>query len=174
MRSAMNDISNDTLCDIFALLEPGPEIVRRLDKWGSPYNSQKAHTVLWLASQGTTGEGAYSRKKGNSSGRTCYNRILNPGILIWIASVLGADEQTIERATAEAVEAEKTNYRKRCSAFRSVISFDDVLELLHRPDEWKYDVRMLGLYSMGEDRFPHIVDGMEDELEKRFFEEAEE
>jgi hypothetical protein len=35
-------------------------------------------------------------------------------MLIWMAAVLGADEEKIEQATAAAIEAEKINYRKRC------------------------------------------------------------
>ena len=95
-----------TFCKVFEVLTPFPDVVQRLDKWGSPYKSQKAHVVNWFASQKTTGSGAYTRQAGNNSARTCYNRLLNPGMLIWMASVLGADEEKIEQATAAAVEAE--------------------------------------------------------------------
>jgi hypothetical protein len=139
----MNDIDVVALADLFAPLEPFPEAVKRLDRWGAGrYYSQKAHCIGWLLSQPTTGSGAYTRREPNHSGRVCYNRILNPGMLIWMAAVLGADYGTIERATAAAIRAEAVDYRGRCNAFRSVISFDDLLRLMADPVRWKCDRRL--------------------------------
>lgn len=135
----MDDISLDAICAIFGQLEPEPEIVQRLDRWGCRYESQKAHALDWFSSQATLGGGAYSRDRPNTSARACYNRLLNPGMLIWIAAALGADDETIERATNAAIDAERVNYRKRCGAFRAVISFDDVLDMIRQPERWRLD-----------------------------------
>jgi len=157
----MLDMDISAFCDVFSVLEPFPEAVQKLDKWGSPYKSQKAHVLDWFATQDTTGGGAYTRQKGNRSARTCYNRLLNPGMLIWMAAVLGADEREIEQATRAAIEAEKNNYRKRCTAFREVFPFDEILRLMEAPECWQYDPAMAGLYIIGGDKLPHPKRGKE-------------
>ncbi len=153
------DMDLSEFCKVLNVLEPFPDAVRRLDKWGSPYKSQKAHVLIWFASQNTTGGGAYTRLKGNSSARTCYNRLLNPGMLVWMAAVLGADERDIERATAAAIEAEKINYRKRCAAFREIFTFDDILRLMDMPGRWQFDPALDGLYSIDEKNQPNPIRG---------------
>ena len=157
----MTDLDISVFFDVFSILEPFPEAVLKFDKWGSPYKSQKAHVLDWFASQDTTGGGTYTRQKGTRSARTCYNRLLNPGMLIWMAAVLGADECEIERATQAAIEAEKINYRKRCTAFREVFPFDEILRLMEIPERWQYDPALAGLYIIGSDKLPHPKRGKE-------------
>lgn len=139
----MNDIDVLALADLLAPMPHFPEAVRRLDRWGpGQYHSQKAHWIGWLMSQPTTGSGAYTRREPNHSGRVCYNRILNPGMLIWLATVLGVSMSRIEQATAAAIQAEAVDYRGRCNAFRAVIPFDDLLELMESPGRWRCDRRL--------------------------------
>ena len=157
----ISDVDITTFCTVFNVLEPFPEAVLKLDKWGSPYKSQKAHVLDWFASQDTTGGGAYTRQKGNRSAKTCYNRLLNPGMLIWMAAVLGADECEIERERQAAIEAERINYRKRCTAFREVFPFDEILRLMEAPEHWQYDPALAGLYIIGGDKLPHPKKGKE-------------
>ena len=167
------DMDVITFCKVFEVLAPFPDIVQRLDKWGSPYKSQKAHVVNWFASQKTTGSGAYTRQAGNNSARTCYNRLLNPGMLIWMAAVLGADEGKIEEATAAAIEAEKINYRKRCTAFRELFPFEEIVRLMEKSDRWQYDLALTGLYSVGTDNIPRPVKGKERQCRRILREELD-
>ena len=172
-QETMDDMDVITFCKVFEVLTPFPDAVQNLDKWGSPYKSQKAHVVNWFASQKTTGSGAYTRQVGNSSARTCYNRLLNPGMLIWMAAVLGADEGKIEHATAAAIEAEKINYRKRCTAFRELFPFEEILRLIGKPEHWQYDPALTGLYSAGADNIPHPVKVKERQYRRILREELE-
>ena len=80
-------------------------------------------------------------------------------MLIWMAAVLGADEGKIEQATAAAIEAEKINYRKRCTAFRELFPFEEIMRLMENPDHWQYDPALAGLYSVGADNIPRPVKG---------------
>lgn len=160
------DISCSALCELLAPLEKEPEAVRRLDRWGTKsYNSQKAHVIVWLSLQGTTGSGSYTRNKGNDSGRACYNRILNPGMLIWIAAVLGVDQARIEEAAEAARKAESVNYRTRCSAFRSVIPFDTLLDQMELPDKWLVDPELGALCELAEDGILAPAPGKEAEFD---------
>ena len=169
----MQDMDVTTFCRVFEVLTPFPDTVQRLDKWGSPYKSQKAHVVNWFASQKTTGSGAYTRQAGNNSARTCYNRLLNPGMLIWMAAVLGADEGKIEQATTAAIEAEKINYRKRCTAFREMFPFEEIVRLMEKPNHWQYDPALEGLYAVGADNIPRPVKGKERQYRRILREELD-
>ena len=75
-RSITRDMDINTFCAVFNVLEPFPAAVQKLDKWGSPYKSQKAHVIDWFSTQDTTGGGAYTRQNGNRSAKACYNRLL--------------------------------------------------------------------------------------------------
>ena len=158
-------------CDVVSVLDPCPPIVARLDIWGTQYISQKAHVFGWFADQDTLGYGAYSRQQGNTSVRRAYNRLLNPGMLIWIAGALGADEGLIEKAAEAAIEAEKQDYRKRCAAFRAVIPFDTVSELLKHPEKWVFNPAMESVCSM-DGNLP-IIEGNQDDKYFEILEEEE-
>ena len=172
-RSIARDMDINTFCAVFNVLEPFPAAVQKLDKWGSPYKSQKAHVIDWFSTQDTTGGGAYTRQNGNRSAKACYNRLLNPGMLIWMAVVLGADKGKIEQATTAAIEAEKINYRKRCTAFRELFPFEEILRLIGKPEHWQYDPALTGLYSAGADNIPHPVKGKERQYRRILREELE-
>ncbi|MBQ3286599.1 MAG: hypothetical protein IJH45_01455 [Firmicutes bacterium] len=148
----MNDIDVETFADLMLFLDPCPDASRKYDTPGSMYTCQKAHMIAWFASQTGTGEGSFTRNKGNNSARTCYNRLLNAGALVWIADAFGADGKLIEQAAKKAEEAK--NYRSRCSAFRSVIPFDSIIELLLRPQGWRYDQALLPFMEFDADGYP--------------------
>lgn len=156
----MNDLNVGEMAMHMSFLEAKPPITKALDKWKSDFSSQKEHMVRWLLKQPMSDANAkafsYTRKVGNTSTRTMYNRFMNPGGLLWMAEVFGADESELEQAVREAISAEKDNYRKRCIAFRNVIPFDKIMELFSKPDKWLYDDRVLSLLWFDDDGFPHI------------------
>lgn len=136
----MNDLAVDKFAAILEYLDPMPEITKALDKWGvKHYPNQKAHMILWFLSQEGTGGKGYTRNKGNSSSMEAYNRLLNPGALIWMVDALGEDPAVIRQAADAATEAEKVNYRGRCAAFREVIPWARIDELIHDPSGWRID-----------------------------------
>ena len=136
----VNDLSVDKFAAILEYLDPMPDATKALDRWGvKHYPNQKAHMILWLLSQEGTGGKGYTRKEGNSSSQEAYNRLLNPGALIWMADALGEAPEAIQNATEAAIAAEKINYRGRCSAFRELIPWARIDELIHDPAGWKID-----------------------------------
>ena len=74
----MIEISVDDLAKYLSYLDPYPPLTKELDQWGSRYSSQKIHMCIWINGQKYTGEGAYSREKGNTKASAMYNRFLNP------------------------------------------------------------------------------------------------
>ena len=137
------DIHVSEMADILSQLAPMPPVTKALDAWGTVARDQKGHMIGWLVAQNSQGFGAYTRSKGNESARTAYNRFLNPGGLLWIAEVLGETETNLRKAVEAAKEAERINYRSRCTAFRKIIPFDRIMELLNQPERWIYDKGIL-------------------------------
>ncbi len=133
------DIHVLEMIDILSLLDPLPPVTKALDAWGTVARDQKDHMISWLATQNSQGYGAYTRIKGNESTRTAYNRFLNPGGLLWIAEALGESEEKLREAVEAAREAGKINYRSSCAAFRKIIPFTRIMELLEQPEGWIYD-----------------------------------
>ena len=148
----MNDISVEDFADVLCLLEPVPETGSK-KVW---YKSQKQHMVFWFQEQTTTGSGNYTRDAANYSARTCYTRLLNARALHWVAYALGENTDTLQAATA-AVDAE-SNYRKQCSAFRSVIPFARILTLLDNPKGWRLDADLLPYLSFDDEGYPVIIE----------------
>ena len=142
----MEDIHVEKMVDYLVFLDPMPPITKELDKWGSRYQSQKVHMCLWLEWQLEVYHGAYGREKPNSSTKTTYNRFQNPGGLLWMAEVLGEEEETLRKAVAAAVEAQekaaKYDGKSRCKAFREVIPWERIGELLDQPEKWHIDPAM--------------------------------
>ncbi len=171
---SQNDIHVHDLMEIHSFMQPMPPVTAKRDQWGSEYRSQKGHMVCWLMAQ-TDGDGggkpfSYTRKVGNESGRTAYNRFLNPGGLLWVAEVLGETDETLIRAAEAAAGAEKANYRSRCAAFRKVIPFDRILELLDNSEGWLYDPRLYPMLTFDEKKQPF----MKEECEEQFMDILEE
>ena len=153
----MNDLHVLEFARYLSYLEPFPPITKELDKWGSRYPSQKIHLCEWLEWQTHTHKGAYGRDRPNESAQTMYNRFLNPGGLLWLAEALGEQENTLRKAAANAIEAEKYNYRFRCVAFRNVIPWDRIMELFMYCDKWRYDSELKKLIVFNtETRLPEI------------------
>lgn len=144
----MHDIHVLEFAKYLSFLEPEPPLTKELDIWGCNQPSQKIHIFDWLEQQTQVSGGAYGRTVPNVSSKYMYNHFLNPGGLIWIADVLGESEDRLRNATAAAIEAEKINYRGRCSAFRKVISWDRIMELFSDTGKWRYDEKMLPLITI--------------------------
>ena len=161
------DLNIYDMIEIMSFLEPNPPITKALDKWGTVGTDQKGHMLGWCSAQPTKGKGAYSRSKGNESTRIMYNRFLNPGGLLWMAEALGAKEQTLRQAVDAAIAAEKTDYRNRCKAFREVISFDDIVDLINEPQGWLIDERIVPLLDFDDETGqPYLKEECEDALEE--------
>ena len=90
-----------------------------------------------------------------------------------MAAVLGADEGKIEKATAAAIEAEKINYRKRCTAFRELFPFEEIMRLMEKPEQWQYDPALTGLCAVGADHIPRPIKGKERQYRRILREELE-
>ena len=121
-------------------LEAKPRLTTELDEWGTRYYpDQKRHTIAMCDWQEV-------KDRPNHSTLVMWGNLKNAGILLWIADVLGEDEARIREAVREAQRA-KTGERRRdcilqCSAFRRVIPFTRICELLESPDGWRYEKRM--------------------------------
>ena len=161
------DIHVHDMMEILSFMQPMPPVTVKKDQWGSTYPSQKEHMMDWLLGQTDETDNpvpfTYTRKVSNESGRTAYNRFLNPGGLLWVAEVLGESEETLTKAAQAAAEAEKVNYRSRCAAFRKVISFDRIMELLDKPEGWLYDPRIYPMLVFDENGQPFVKEEYEDQ-----------
>lgn len=147
LTSNISDIDIMEMVRVFTYLDPKPEIAMRLDRWGvRHYPHQKAHCMEWFTSQAQghrIGRGEVREVETNQSGRLCYNRLKNTGMLVWISSVFGVDESLIEKAvTATAPYQKRTELQASSIAFRKVIPFDTIIEGYNNPSKWKYDPAM--------------------------------
>lgn len=143
----MNDIEITELVRVFMYLDPKPDIAMRLDRWGTRhYPHQKAHCMEWFTSQAQgyrIGKGEVREAEPNRSGRLCYNRLKNTGMLVWISSVFGIDDSLLEKAvTATASYQKRTELQAASIAFRKVIPFDTIIAGYNNPSRWKYDPAM--------------------------------
>ena len=174
------DIDGLDCARYFSLLEPMPPVTAELDKWLPKryYKSQKIHMMRWLRGQLEVHGGAYGRRMANHSTKVMYNRFQNPGGLLWMAEVLGEDEDTLRRAVAAAVEAEKVaakgDAKSRCAAFRKVIPWERIAELLNDWNSWRFDPRMEPLIVI-DDRteYPAIAPGKRKKYQAALIDEAQ-
>ena len=91
------------------------------------YDSQKQHLLGWLGDYG--GAGAYGRTKPGQDARFFYNHFRCPEGLMWLAEALGEDSTTVT-AAIDAVRSASPNQSSRCGAFRRVIGWDRIAELV--------------------------------------------
>ena len=98
----------------------------------------------------------YTRATANTSARVTYNRFLNDLGLLWLAETLGEEEATLRRAADAALEMQQINWRNRCFAFRDVIPWERVMELVARPEGWMYDQAMMPYICFDETGWPAI------------------
>ena len=132
-------------------LDPHPDATKRLDKWGCQWASQKIHCEYWFTEQGQGIGKAGADVAPNHSSRLTYNRIQNTGMLVWLADAFGADESLI---TESVLQTMGIRLMKSCStAFRKVIPFDTLLELIRHPQSWRYDPAMMEFLVFGEDGY---------------------
>lgn len=153
------DMDIEMFADTLCVLEPDTPYVQAQDIWGSPYWSQKAHMVRWCRDQvNARGKGPYSRSKPNHSARTMYNRFNNPGGLIWMAEALGETREALREATTAVLLMEETNKRARCNAFRAVIPWERIMELLENPSGWRLDPALMPFESFDDKGYPVVGD----------------
>ena len=133
------DISVIKLAAIFEYLDPFPPVTVELAPPTKRRPNQKAHMYWWFASQQTTGRGNYSRIQGNSSAKSTYNRLQTVPGLLWIAEALGEEPEALRKAFSKALLFEKANSQGRCAAFREVIPWERIAELIHNPGGWMID-----------------------------------
>ncbi|AKV55168.1 hypothetical protein BACT_0608 [Bifidobacterium actinocoloniiforme DSM 22766] len=90
--------------------------------------TEREHMVAWFRCNSTKGSGSYTRIKPNMSAKRCYNRLMNPASLLWIAEAAGINGEIVEKAFNAAMEA--GDYRRACSAIRRIISWEMIYEKL--------------------------------------------
>lgn len=154
----MTDMDVLDFADMLTLFDPDPNLTVECDIWGSPYNTQKTHMVLWCRDQvNARGKGPYGRTKSNHSAKTMYNRFNNPGGLLWMAEVLGEEEWRLRRALDRTIAEESVNKRGRCNAFRAVIPWERIMELMSHPERWILDPALMP-FEFNDHGFPVITD----------------
>lgn len=94
---------------------------------GVNYDFEQLHMCDWFSSQITNGSGQYSRADVNTSARTAYNRLRNPRSLLWIAVIMGVDQNTL-RAAVKEMHDKKTDAAK-CGVVRKHVPFDAIHSL---------------------------------------------
>ena len=173
----MEDIEVSKCSAYLSFLDPMPPVTKELDKWGSRYQSQKIHMVRWLDWQLEVYHGKYGREKSNSSTKTTYNRFQNPGGLLWMAEVLGEKEDKLREAVAAAIAAEKVakkyDGKSRCAAFRAVIPWERIGELLDQPEKWRIDPAMEHIIVyMKRKKYPKVKPGCTSEFDRIIWQEG--
>jgi hypothetical protein len=98
--------------------------LRRPDHWAG---RQKDHWLGWLKDY--RGAGYYGRKSWDVPAKTVFNRVVNPGLLLWLGEVVGIPTPIVRRAAADALKA-GTTMMAQSGAIRRVISWEMVEERL--------------------------------------------
>lgn len=125
-----DDINVLDLADCFACAHVDPDYIKQaefLDTIGITYEYDQPHMVCWFSAQITLGSGNYSRTVPNYSSKLTYNRLNNPYSLLWIATVLGEDFDTIRKVSDEMNQ--KKNLAAMSGIVRKNIPFSRILEL---------------------------------------------
>lgn len=122
-----DDIDTVDFAMLLAQVPWQPEKKEWLDRLGINYDYNQYLSVTWFASQITLGSGHYSRRVPNHSAKTTYNRLLNPYALLWVASVLGEDDELIE-LILQSVKLEKTA-PEQSKLVRDNIPFSRIAEM---------------------------------------------
>ena len=103
--------------------------------------TEREHMRNWFNQNNMTGTGPYSRKVGNTGGRTCYQRLLNAASLLWIAEASGVDESTVIKAYNAAAAA--GDYRRACGAIRRIIPWETIYSALTSTGKIEVEKRSL-------------------------------
>ena len=91
------------------------------------YRSQKEHLEGWL--ERYDGPGAYGRRNPGQDARFFYNHFKCAPGLMWLAEALGENPDRMAEAIA-AVRAAGLNLASQCGAFRRVVSWERITELI--------------------------------------------
>lgn len=131
----MRDIKIGDFRRIITFLERKPRLTTELDRWGTRYYpEQRSHTIAMCDWQEV-------KERPNYSTWVMWGNLKNPGILLWVADVLGEDEDRIRQACQEAAWAHTGIKKRDCilesNAFRRVIPWARIMELLDHPEKWR-------------------------------------
>ncbi|WP_238419491.1 hypothetical protein [Gordonia sp. 'Campus'] len=101
------------------------------------YSSQQEHLAGWLSEY--NGPGAYNRANPSTSSKHFYNHFRCAPGLVWLAEALGEDELVL-RAGVESLRSAGPNPSSQCAAFRRVVPWARIMELLAlQPEELQLD-----------------------------------
>lgn len=95
------------------------------------YTSQKDHLLGWLGDYDTAG--AYARRNPGQDAKFFYTRFQCVQGLLWLAEALGEEEATLRRAIL-AVDAAGRNSAAQCGAFRRVVPWSRIEELIRHSE----------------------------------------
>ncbi|GAB03959.1 hypothetical protein GII30_15520 [Gordonia amarae] len=93
----------------------------------APYSSQREHIAGWLEEY--SGRGYYNRQKPTTSSKAFYGRFKCAPGLLWLAEALGENPDTCRTAIERSAES-GSNPASQCGAFRKVVSWPRIVELL--------------------------------------------
>jgi hypothetical protein len=94
------------------------------------YITQKAHWLGWL--NPSAGTGTYARKHHPSrTAKDVYSRIVEPKMLLWLATAAGVPENQVRAAKDASGVLEKL--ASKSAAVRKHIPWSDIVEALRRP-----------------------------------------
>lgn len=133
MRRTLAQTANLPVTDLRDLIlslpvrQPVTDEHRGLDYRSVWYSSQREHIAGWLDQY--NGRGAYNRKNPSTSSKAFYGRFKCAPGLLWLAEALGENPATCRRAIAAADDA-GPNPASECGAFRKVIPWSRIVELL--------------------------------------------
>lgn len=91
------------------------------------YQTQKDHWLGWLDPSARTG--TYPRQTGaGASARMVYNRIMEPKMLLWLASAAGVSSERVAEASAAAEQHRA--FASKCAAARKLLPWRVVADVL--------------------------------------------
>jgi len=116
-------ISVKALISAIRLLRPDPP-VKNPKKW---YMTQKEHWLGWLAEY--DGPGAYGRQTGvQRDAKYAYNHIVEPEMLLYLASASGVDGALV--VAANQAFAERTTLMQASGTIRKIIPWETIAKAL--------------------------------------------
>jgi len=116
-------ISVKALISAIRLLRPDPPVINP-KKW---YLTQKEHWLGWLAEY--DGPGAYGRQTGvQRDAKYAYNHIVEPEMLLYLASASGVDGALV--AAANQAFAERTTLMQASGTIRKIVPWETIAKAL--------------------------------------------
>lgn len=118
------------LLAVIRSLPPDPPR-ERPGKW---YRTQQEHWIRWLSDY--DGPGAYGRTNPSPrDARTVYNRVVEPGMLLYLASAAGVDGELVQTAEREAAVA--NSLMQASGRVRRLIPWELLAAHLPEPSLWR-------------------------------------